>query len=691
MHLLRRIRNPQRDRTPEDSVVLRVLACSSQSVAMLGLAYVTGLYWLWAIGTFFLALGHRFAYRTRHHPRRWMRWFAVILLHLGVCGMLTALIAGLPYPQALFAVFATALVSVEVFTRTNLYSALGLGFVILYVAATLSRDAIFGVFLLVTLALVLAFLWHADSEDGLKRNPHILRPQANATPPRRPLLQWGLRTALVGLLLAGIVFMITPRFAGMPLVPPFSLTVPIDASPRREVINPALPLVQVQGAPANPDETSEYFFGFGESLDLSYRGRLSDQIMMYVSSPAWSYWRGYAYDTYNGRSWYQSDERIEEIESDGGIDFVLTEDDPRGQRFSHSFYIVQPMPNILWAGGQPRRVFFQAEALGIDATGGIRVGSALEPGMIYSVTSERVDFAPDALRTDSGAYPPQIAEQYLQLPDTITQRTIDLVHDLTDDRPTTYDRVIAIRDYLLETYPYDFVPPPQDRDEDAVDQFLFEFQRGFCEMYVSAMVVMLREIGIPARFVVGYGSGDYNPFTGFYEVRADDAHSWAEVYFADYGWVPFDPTPGWEGAPYTGGVQTWVFSGLFENVELPTVPLGAIAEFGGTVLSALAAPVLLISSLIGSAFAAWRLRQWWRSQRPPRYHHNPVRKGIFRAYRRKSRQLRTRRAVGQTVQEHAAEHPELREFADAVDLAAYRPAPLDKSLLARLRQLLRRR
>jgi len=684
MHLLRRMRNRQPDRTPEDSIVLRLLTFAAQTTAMLGLAYVTGLYWLWVIGTFFLALGHRFAYRTRYKPRKWMRWSAVIVLHLGVCGMLQALLLGLPYPQAMFAVLATALVSVEIFTRTNLYSSVGLGFIILYVAATLSRDSVFGVFLLVFLGIVLVFLWRADSEDGLKTNAVILNAESSSADlPRRSLLQWSFRAGLTALLLATVIFIITPRFAGRPLVPPFSLTVPIEASPRREVINPALPLVQVQGAAPSSDEASQYFFGFGESLDLSYRGRLSDDIMMYVSSPAWSYWRGYAYDTYDGRSWYQSDESIDVLES-------MEQAALEGVFFSHSFYIVQPMPNILWAGGNPVRVYFSAESIAVDSTDGLRVGTALEPGMIYSVLSQRVEVDPEKLRSDSGVYPAAITAQYLQLPDTITQRTIDLVHDLTDDQPTTYDKVIAVRDHLLTSYPYDFVPPPQARDQDAVDQFLFEFQRGICEMYVSAMVVMLREIGIPARFVVGYGSGEYNTFTGFYEVRANDAHSWVEVYFAETGWVPFDPTPGWTGEPYTGGVQTWVFSGIFDNIELPQLPLGAIMEFGGALLSVLAAPLLLVSAVLGAVFGGWRLRRWWLARVKLRYHRDPVRKAIFRAYQRKSRQLKTQRHIGQTVQEHAAQHPDLQEFADAVDLAAYRPAPPEAGLLAKLRQRLRK-
>src|SRR5690606_6807595 len=116
-----------------------------------------------------------------------------------------------------------------------------------------------------------------------------------------------------------------------------------------------------------------------------------------------------------------------------------------------------------------------------------------------------------------------------------------------------------------------------------------------------AMVVMLREIGIPARFVVGYGSGTYNPFTGYYEVRANNAHSWVEVYFADFGWIPFEPTPGWEGNLETGTVQRWVFSDLLAGADLPQIPLGKIAETGATAFQALAFPMMIITLIIISS------------------------------------------------------------------------------------------
>lgn len=683
---------PESLKQPEDSRALRWITLIAQAVGALSLAYVTAQYWLFPIGLILLVFGHTVAYRTRHKPQKWVKYVGFVALNLGLCAMIFAIVNGLPYPQAMFAVLAMSFVSVEVRSRLNLYSALGLGLVNLYAAATLSRDLIFGIFLVAFVGLLLAFLWRADSEDGEKKNPHILRADPKlaleSAQKNRKWLWVGLRFGVLSIVLGLIIFMLTPHFSNLPRLTPIPISIPIDASPNREVINPGLPLVQLEGIPPQ-DQESEYFFGFGSSLDLSYRGGLSDTLMMYVSSPVWSYWRGYAYDTYNGQSWYQSDTTIDEIESPNETSFFELRNYWGNDLFVQTFYIQQPMPNILWTGGDPAMVIFPATSIGVDQTNGIRVGTSLESGMLYTVVSNRLEFEPEALRTDSGDYPDDIAETYLQLPDTITQRTRDLAHSLTENSPTTYDQVVTIRDYLLTSFPYDYFPPPQAPDTDAVDQFLFVDQRGFCEMYVSSMIILLREIGIPARFVVGYGSGNYNAFTGFYEVRANHAHSWVEVYFADYGWVPFDPTPGWEGDPQSGPIKRWVFGSLFENVSLPQIQLSEVASAGMALLSVLLAPLLGIAGIFGIGFAGygiWRLWLRWSSKRIPKFHNHPMRRKIFREYRRAQRKTKLKRDSGQTVQEHAAQNSALQEIADAVDIAAYRPTPPDESLLERVRQ-----
>lgn len=702
---------PEAIKLPEDSKILRWITFFAQAVAAFSLTYVTRIFWLWPVGMMLLTFGHVVAYRTRHNPQKWVKYVGFLLINVGLCGAMVAIAGGVAYPQAIFAVLVMSFVSIEVRSRLNLYSALGLGLINLYTAASLSRDIFYGIFLLIFIGLMLAFLWWADSEDGIKKNRYILEAYDNTSQKNSWKFTWiGARFAIVAVILAVVVFLFSPHYASIPLLTPISLTAPIKSSPQHEVINPAIPLIQVQGV-VNTDEDSEYFFGFSDSLDLSYRGGLSDTIMMYVSSPAWSYWRGYAYDTYDGQAWFQSSPEITEIDTESGIGiFELQEDIDWSNVFVQTFYVVQPMPNVLWTGGQPAVVIFPSEHLGIDNTGGVRIGEPLQTGMMYNVISERIDVSAERLRQDSGDYPLEFfgqsfqlpnsigqrfpnysqenLEQYLQLPDTITQRTRDLAHELTDDLPTTYDKVIAIRDHLLYSYPYDYFPPPMIPNSDAVDQFLFVDKRGFCEMYVSAMIVMLRELDIPARFIVGYGSGNYNAFTGYYEVRANHAHSWVEVYFADYGWIPFDPTPGWEGDPQSGAVQRWVFSSLFQDVQLPRIELGGIAETGAVFMSVALTPLLYIGViilLIAFIYGNWRLWKWWQDKRVRRYHSHPVRKKIFREYRRLQRKLKNRRAPNQTIQEHVEEHPELKQIADAVDIAAYRPIPPDEGLLAKVR------
>ena len=101
---------------------------------------------------------------------------------------------------------------------------------------------------------------------------------------------------------------------------------------------------------------------------------------------------------------------------------------------------------------------------------------------------------------------------------------------------------------------YDLDVPREPDGVDAVDHFLFETQRGFCEHIASAMAVLLRSVGIPTRIVVGYGPGERNPLTGYFEVRQSDAHAWVEVWYPQAGWLPYDPTFGVPPAdPSVGG------------------------------------------------------------------------------------------------------------------------------------------
>lgn len=678
----------------EQSATLRALTLAAQAVGIVALTYVTHLWLVMLLSLGILIFGHRHSYQTAHgKPNHIARFGAFVALHLAFCWMCSSVAFGGSYPQAVFAMTAMAIVSWDLRSRLNLSSGLGLALINLYVAATLSRDVFFLIFMLAYVSLLLAFLWVADAEDGLKDKPAILRVTESVQAPSGTastntllgLRQWAGRYAASGMLAAALIFVFTPHYAGRPLFRPISIRIPIPSGPSSDIVNPAVPLVQIEGW---SDGESEYYYGFDSRLDLSYRGGLSDTVMMYVRSPAWSYWRSHAYDAYDGRTWTQSGKE-EFVTLTDNWEYVIKDMPPDGEFFVQSFYVTQPMPNIVYAGGDPLKVYVAADELTIDNSGGMRVGAAFQPGMVYSVLSVRQEYEPEVLRVAGTDYPPDIAARYLSLPDSVSQRTRDLAFEVTNDAPTPYDKTVALRDYLLETFPYDFYPPPHSPGADAVDEFLFDHQRGVCEQYASAHVIMLRMLGIPARLATGYGSGDYNQITGYFEVRANDAHAWTEVYFPEYGWVPFDATPGWNGDPQTGPVKRWIFSGVTDNITLPrlSLPVGDTVGFVGSLLGGLLTPLMIVAGLALAgviAWSGWRAWRGWLATRLRKLRMHPIRRRIFARYRRAQRQLKARRLPGQTVQEHAAEHPELQDLAEAVDIAAYRALPPDESLLARV-------
>ena len=110
-------------------------------------------------------------------------------------------------------------------------------------------------------------------------------------------------------------------------------------------------------------------------------------------------------------------------------------------------------------------------------------------------------------------------------------------------RPTsTYDMVRAFEAWIGANVVYDLDAPTPAAGVDAVDDFLFSSRRGFCEQIASALAVMLRTQGVPARLATGYLPGERDRLSGVWKVRASDAHAWVEVWFPDSGWQAFDPT-----------------------------------------------------------------------------------------------------------------------------------------------------
>lgn len=177
-------------------------------------------------------------------------------------------------------------------------------------------------------------------------------------------------------------------------------------------------------------------------------------------------------------------------------------------------------------------------------------GSA-EP--VYHVTSARTQPHPDSLRVASGSAPRMLAA-YRRLP-PLSARMSALADSLVRGLPTDYDRAVAVRDWLRREFRYT-VELPRTAQEAALEHFLFERRAGHCEYFSTAMVVLLRAAGVPARNVNGFLGGEWNEFGGYLTVTQNQAHSWAEVWFPGFGWVLFDPTPAGEVAG-AAAVRPW--------------------------------------------------------------------------------------------------------------------------------------
>jgi len=155
----------------------------------------------------------------------------------------------------------------------------------------------------------------------------------------------------------------------------------------------------------------------------------------------------------------------------------------------------------------------------------------------YRVLSRPQELAP-APRFDA---PPPDLSGYLVLPRGYSQRVIDLAQVVAGERQGAYERALALEAYL-RGLPYTYQVQPVPSNGDAVEQFLFDMRHGYCTYYASAMAVMARTMGIPARIAIGYATGEYDQASGAYLIRQSDAHAWPELYI-NGRWLPFEPTP----------------------------------------------------------------------------------------------------------------------------------------------------
>jgi transglutaminase-like putative cysteine protease len=326
--------------------------------------------------------------------------------------------------------------------------------------------------------------------------------------------------------------------------------------------------------------------------------QLTTDLVMEVRSTEYDYWRGAAFDKYTGSDWQNTvGEQAratlgvatrEQARTSRAADETIPLFDTFARRpISQTVTLATDrLDDLIMVGGMASSVSIPtmvehnylregtASIANFDETALIVSNERLRAGQSYTVTA-LVSFADVAgLRAAGSDYPAWVRERYLQLPETVTERTYELAARLVAEAGarTPYDQAMLFQDYL-RTIPYNEnipVPPP---DADHVDWFLFTQREGYCDYFASAMVVMLRAQGVPARWVRGYAGGEFDNERGVYQVRENVAHSWPEVYFPGYGWERFEPTPaGYTSPPLRPLTTAFGADASEQGLPLPPSP-----------------------------------------------------------------------------------------------------------------------
>jgi hypothetical protein len=164
----------------------------------------------------------------------------------------------------------------------------------------------------------------------------------------------------------------------------------------------------------------------------------------------------------------------------------------------------------------------------------------------YSVVSDLARPDPREIGSSSGPLPREIAECCLEIPPG-DNRVAELARRVMSEAHSAYEKARALENHLRSAYRYSLELEETPDSADPLAGFLFETRRGHCVYFATAMAVMLRHAGIPARLVTGFRAGEYHRLSDHWTVRQSDAHTWVEAYFVPSGWVEFEPTPSQPG------------------------------------------------------------------------------------------------------------------------------------------------
>jgi hypothetical protein len=348
------------------------------------------------------------------------------------------------------------------------------------------------------------------------------------------------------------------------------------------------------------------FVGMAGPLDTALRSALGNEIVMRVRAAIPGYFLGLTYANWNGQSWTNKGGDCSNLTENTGSPFQMPSEPatggsphygmstvpPPGRQNIQTFYVEQSLPNLLFATSAPALIYFPDHELVFACDNSIRSTIAMTPGTVYTVISQDNEATPAQLSgVAASAITPSVRtvfNRYLQLPSPNPYgRVAALARSIiAKAHPTTLvGEVQALETWIGDHTQYSTNIPPLLPGQDAVNEFLFGSRVGYCEQISTALAVMLRSIGVPAREATGYVPGSFDPLSNLYDIQAKDAHAWVQVWFpGGYGWQSFDPTTYVPLAPANPGAV--LLSDLGHIVAgLPWLPIGIAAGAVAAVLA----------------------------------------------------------------------------------------------------------
>ena len=295
--------------------------------------------------------------------------------------------------------------------------------------------------------------------------------------------------------------------------------------------------------------------GYGTDDTLLGGSFVQDETLVFEARVAdKQYWKIETKNTYTSKGWEQLSTDSGETVYTSGMEMTQNGQqggDPR----TADLQVELEFPFIVYPYGMQKVnadgnvAFLHSDATGKYTT---EIGGRIGPLSSYEIEFEEPDYSLTALRAtemqDLSTLDASFS-QYLQLPEELPDRVRELAVSITENQESVYEKAKAVESYFGKSgfvYAQQNVAVP-DAGQDYVDQFLFDTKRGYCDNFSTSMVVMLRSIDIPARWVKGFAPGEYqldDEGERVYQITNNEAHSWVEAYLPGIGWMPFEPTIG---------------------------------------------------------------------------------------------------------------------------------------------------